>query len=62
MRVKEYLGKLNEKCEMCKSSSYGEKYIIVGQMTDAILRICMKCAKRETGGRSWPKRSQQLKK
>jgi ribosome-binding protein aMBF1 (putative translation factor) len=62
MRVKKYLGRLNQKCEMCGSSSYGHTYLIVGQMTDAKLEICMKCAKRETGGKRWEARNQQLKK
>ena len=62
MRVKEYLGKQTEKCEMCSDNSYGDKYRIVGELTDAVLRICIKCAKREIGGKRWQQKSQQLKK
>jgi hypothetical protein len=47
---------------MCSDVSYGEKYNAVGYLTDANLIICTKCAKRETGGKRWQAKSQQLKK
>jgi len=62
MLVKKYLGKLDDTCEMCGDMSYSDKYNCIGHITKCSLTICTKCAKRETGGKSWPKKSQQLKK
>ena len=59
--VEEYIEKKLSKCNMCKQSAYGEKYLWVGFLTDIRLEICAQCAKREIGGKSWQKRSLQLK-
>ncbi len=62
MSVRKYLGKIHYRCNMCGVTENNDKYQWIGDLTHSKLNICHKCAKRETGGRSWPEKSRQLKK
>ena len=60
--VVKYLGKVNEKCNMCHDIKYTDRYLWIGFITEQELRICAKCAEREGGRKIWKEKSQQLKK
>ena len=60
--VIEFLGKYNYRCGMCHNVNYNDKYKWRGYITKDELTICIKCAEREVGKKSWKKRSQQIKK
>ena len=62
MSVKSYIGKIYYRCAMCHNTEQSDKYKWIGELTKTELIICYNCAKREIGGKSWPKKSQRLKK
>lgn len=60
--VKEYIGKIYYRCDMCEDLSYTDKYKWEGDITKQKLTICAKCAQREMGKKTWQEKNQQIKK
>lgn len=60
--ISKYIGKTHNKCDMCKDSKYTDRYLWVGHITKEKLTICIKCAERENGKKTWEQKNQQLKK
>lgn len=60
--VVKYLGKANEKCNMCHDIKYTDRYLWIGFITQENLKICAKCAEREIGKKLWKEKSLQIKK
>ena len=62
MAVTKYIGKIHYRCNMCGDTEYNDKYEWVGDITKTKLNICHKCGRRESGGKTWQQKSQQIKK
>ena len=49
------LGKILKKCSMCNGERYGMMYLWIGTITGIKLKVCRKCAIRESGSKTGKK-------